>query len=100
MSSPKTETTANNNVEVIIYGKNNCPYCDHAKNFFNDQHIPYTYYNTSEDEDKLNEMLSKTKGRTFPQIFINGHEIGGFSNLKTLYEDNNEKYQEIINWWS
>jgi len=84
--------------EVIIYGKNNCPYCDHAKNFFKEQNIPYTYYNTSEDSEKLEEMRNKTNGRTFPQIIINGHVIGGYSDLMKLHDA--DKLNELLNWWS
>ena len=92
MSTPK--------VEVVIYGKNNCPYCDKAKKFFEHElNLPYIYYNTSEDPDKLDEMLNKTNGRTFPQIFINDQNIeGGYTGMIKLHESG--ELQKILDWWA
>ncbi len=87
------------NVEVIIYGKNNCPYCDHAKNFFTEQNIPFTYYNTSENTEKLDEMRKKVpEARTFPQIFIDGKNIeGGYTGMMKLHDSGELK--KMLDWW-
>ncbi|MSP53312.1 MAG: glutaredoxin 3 [Gammaproteobacteria bacterium] len=95
MSDAKNSSST---AEVVIYGKNNCPYCDHAKNFLTEQNIPFTYYNTSEDTGKLEEMRNKTNGRTFPQIFIDGKNIeGGYTGMMKLHESG--ELQKMLDWW-
>ncbi|NQY43860.1 MAG: glutaredoxin 3, partial [Legionellales bacterium] len=68
------------------YTKNNCPYCNWAKDFFNTKNISYQEINIEETPNLLTEMLEKSNGhRTFPQIFINEQHIGGYDDLMELH---------------
>lgn len=73
---------------IIIYGKTTCPYCDHAKAFFDQRKIAYTYLDVGSNADNYNAMQEATNGkaRTVPQIIINNHAIGGYDNLRALDE--------------
>ena len=71
---------------IIIYGKDNCPYCDAAIRFLDAQKLPYTYFEAKNDEVKRNEMLALGKSKTYPQIIINGTAIGGYDDLKQLHQ--------------
>lgn len=67
---------------IIIYTKNNCPFCDMAKNLINIKNLQYKEVNISNDQNKIDEMIKKAQGRrSVPQIFIDGEHIGGFDDL-------------------
>ncbi len=73
--------------KIEIYTKAFCPYCDHAKNFFDHRNLPFEEIRVDLDPEKLNEMLKRAEGRrTVPQIFINDVGIGGFSDMAALAE--------------
>jgi len=69
---------------IEIYGKDNCPYCDMAKNLCEQKGLDYEYKQLGTDFDR-DEMLSTFPGaRTFPQIILDGQKIGGYTELKEL----------------
>ena len=70
---------------VTIYTKDYCPYCDKAKNFFTESHIPFEEKDVNKWPELLTEMLAKAKGRkTVPQIFFGSELIGGWDDLHAL----------------
>lgn len=70
--------------KVIIYTKNNCPYCDWAKQLLDEKSVSYQEIRVDLDAEKLAEMMHLSGRRTVPQIFINDQAIGGFDDLSTL----------------
>jgi len=71
--------------KVIIYTKNNCPFCVWAKQILDSKKISYQEINIEHDPIKRNEMERLSGGhRTLPQIFINDQFIGGYDELSTL----------------
>ena len=69
---------------IEIYGKDNCPYCDMAKNLCEQKGLDFEYKQLGTDFDR-DEMLSTFPGaRTFPQIILDGQKIGGYTELKEL----------------
>ena len=71
---------------VEIYSKLNCIFCDKAK-------IRLQRYNPKIqmlDKDYNREDFFKKfpNARTFPQIIINGNNIGGYAELKRWLEKN------------
>ena len=79
---------------VIIFSKAQCPYCDRAKALLNQLAISYEEIRVDLDPTRLDEMRAKGKGRTFPQIIINGEGIGGFDDLYALSQSG--KLQELL----
>jgi glutaredoxin 3 len=69
---------------VVIYRTRFCPYCELAARFLRDKSIPFTEIDVSSDRAKRLWLLQATRRRTVPQIFINGHPIGGFVDLVDL----------------
>ena len=69
-------------MEVIIYSKDLCPYCDMAKNWFNTKRIAFVEHKIGHD-GFTKEMLIEAvpNARTVPQIFIDGNNIGGWDDL-------------------
>ncbi len=64
--------------EVVIYSTPTCPYCEAAKNFFNQNNIVYTDYNVQEDHEKAREMVELSGQMGVPVIVIDGEVIIGF----------------------
>jgi glutaredoxin 3 len=69
---------------IIIYTKENCPYCVHAKQLLDSKHATYTEVRVDLDDAKRDEMIQLSGRRTVPQIFINNQAIGGFDDLASL----------------
>lgn len=82
-------------MQIHIYSKPNCPYCNFAKDFFNKKNWPYEEFDIAQDAQKREEMLEKSNGRkTVPQIFINGHHVGGYDDMMAL--NNADKLEELL----
>jgi len=70
--------------KVIVYTKDNCPYCVLAKDLLTARHIAFEEIRIDLDESKRDEMIQLSNRRTVPQIFINDQSIGGFDDLASL----------------
>lgn len=70
--------------KVTIYSKTICPYCDRAKLLLKNKGVPYTEINMDGKEEELKALKDRTGLRTVPQIFIEDHLVGGFTDLQAL----------------
>lgn len=66
---------------VEIYTKENCPYCNRAKQLLNQMSIPF-------NEQKLDvhftrEILTERypNAKTYPVVVVDGFHIGGYTQL-------------------
>lgn len=68
--------------KVVIWSKNNCPYCEMAKKLLKQKGVEYEERNINAGvwtkEDLLN---SNPQARTMPQIFFDDECIGGYNDL-------------------
>lgn len=80
--------------EIKVYSRKICPYCDRAKDLLKKKGLEYTEIDLDQEPDKIKEMVSLSKRRTVPQIFINGHPIGGCDDLYDL--DAQGKLEEYL----
>jgi glutaredoxin 3 len=70
-----------------------CPYCFAAKNILTKLQISYKELKIDDDNfpcDKLEVADNLTDGfsvRTFPQIFIGRHHVGGYNELSAIFKD-------------
>ncbi|MWV40111.1 glutaredoxin 3 [Natrialba sp. INN-245] len=72
---------------VEIYTKENCPYCDKAKDLFDSKGIEYEEYNVTGDDDRFEEMVDRAEGRkTAPEVFVDDELIGGWDDTSALEE--------------
>lgn len=74
-----------------IYGKSNCPHCIHSKGYLEQAGLAYEYHDVVKEPRSLYEMLARVKPIigpktpvTVPQIWIDGHYVGGADELKQL----------------
>ena len=76
---------------VEIYTLDYCPYCQKAKFFLNEHNVNFKEISCDDNEDEMRKKLTHkynlTSLATFPQIIINGQNIGGYSDLIAKYEN-------------
>ena len=66
---------------IEIWSKPSCPYCVKAKNLCEQQGYEYSYKMLDEDFSR-EELFEEFPGaRTFPQIRVDGENIGGDDQL-------------------
>jgi glutaredoxin 3 len=61
-----------------------CPYCVAAKNFLKSRGAAWTEVRVDVDASQRALMWEKTRRSSVPQIFINGHHVGGYDDLVAL----------------
>ena len=69
-------------MKAIVWSKNDCPYCEQAKNLLKIKDIEYEERNINNGWTKEQLLESVPTARSVPQIFIDGKLIGGFTELK------------------
>ncbi len=67
---------------IKIYGKENCLFCDKAKQLCSNKEIDFRYYQLGQDYEIKELMELVPNARTVPQIFKDNILIGGFSELQ------------------
>jgi len=72
---------------IEIYGKPQCPFCDKAKSLCETRKFKYVYKQLGMDFDREQIMEMFPTARTFPQIVVNGQNVGGYDQF-TQYLDN------------
>jgi len=71
-------------MNVEIYSKDNCPYCDKAKKLLEMRKMEFTEYKLDKDFSR-DEILEWFPGvKTFPIITLDKKHIGGYNELYDL----------------
>jgi glutaredoxin 3 len=71
--------------EVVIYTKPGCPFCARAKALLESKAVVYQEFNVGDDPVKRADLVKISNGsKTVPQIFIDGHHVGGCDDLHAL----------------
>ena len=76
-------------MNIKIYSRSGCPYCDKIKTVLNQREIEYTSYELDEDFTRDEFYSEFGKSTTFPQVILDGNQLGGCSDaVKYLHENN------------
>ena len=71
--------------DIEIYTQPWCAYCARAKRLLDGKHVAYREIDAPHGSPARAEATSRSGGRTsVPQIFIDGHHIGGSDDLAAL----------------
>lgn len=77
-------------MSIVVHCLSVCKYCDQAKEFLNNLHLPFQvimYDKTADDyTEKKDKLVGQTNCFTFPQIFINNVFLGGYQDLISAHE--------------
>ncbi|WP_157018842.1 glutaredoxin 3 [Mesorhizobium xinjiangense] len=71
-------------VDVTIYTRMMCGYCNAAKRLLDEKGVKYTEHDASFSPELRDEMASRSGRATFPQIFVGDVHVGGCDELRTL----------------
>lgn len=69
-------------MDVVIYTKDNCPFCVRAKQFFAQRNINFAERKVG--VDIVSEDYRSKISKTVPAIFVDGNMIGGYDQLMLL----------------
>ena len=72
---------------IEIYGKTFCPYCDKAKALCEREGFEYSYKELDKDFTREEFFNIFPTARTFPQIKIDGNDIGGYTELEAWWKN-------------
>ena len=78
---------------ITVYSKNNCPFCQQAKNLLTRKGVQFEEINIDVDTDAKRFIMGEGH-RTVPQIYSDGKVLveGGFQGLK---DQTDEFYQTL-----
>lgn len=71
-------------VKIEIYTTALCPYCASAKALLDRKGVSYEETDVTFDPEKRKDVMKRSGRRTVPQIWINGHHVGGCDDLYAL----------------
>lgn len=71
---------------IVIYTKDNCPYCVQAKNLFTNKGQQYTEMKIGVDLTREDFMGLFPDVKTVPFIIIDGEKVGGYDKLIEYYD--------------
>jgi glutaredoxin 3 len=67
---------------AIVWGKENCPFCDQAKALLTQRGIAFEERKIGSGYTREQLLEAVPTARTVPQIFLDDQHIGGFTELK------------------
>lgn len=74
------------NMKIVIYTKEPCPYCVRAIQLLNEKKLSYEVVDLTDQPDEIDRIKKETGWKTVPIILIDGKVIGGYTDLKALDE--------------
>jgi ribonucleoside-diphosphate reductase beta chain len=87
VSPAKDDRKTGRKMEVLIYTKSNCPFCEKAKAWFTQHGLSYTQVVLDDEEQRLAFYQRISNGRevrSVPQIFIDDKHIGTYNDLMAI----------------
>jgi glutaredoxin 3 len=76
--------SGDNMKKVTLYTTDYCGYCRAAKHLLEQQIVPFTEIDVTNDSEKRQWLVNTTGQRTVPQIFLGDEPIGGYTELAEL----------------
>ena len=81
-ASPEVSNRKRCMKNVEIYGKPNCNFCRKAVGVCKSYAIDYKYYELDKDYE-LKDLWAKVRFATYPQIFVDGKPLGGYTEFSS-----------------
>ncbi|EIC21182.1 glutaredoxin 3 [Thiorhodovibrio frisius] len=74
-------------VKIEMYSTAFCPYCVRARRLLTKKGVEFEEIRIDQDPSQEAVMIQRSERLTVPQIFINGHHIGGYDDMAELDMD-------------
>ena len=68
--------------KVTVYTTEPCSYCARVKGLLKARGIEFSEVNLAKDPDGRAELARETGMMSFPQVLVDGHLIGGFTEVQ------------------
>ena len=76
--------------KILIYSCLICPYCISAKRLLENEKLEYSEIVVDNNNEERQKMIELSNGSTsVPQIFFDNFHVGGFDDLKKIYDMGN-----------
>lgn len=72
---------------IKIYSKDNCIYCEKAKDLLKQMNLEYTELKIGEHLTRERFFVENPNAKTVPQIWFDDKLIGGYDALLTQFSD-------------
>jgi glutaredoxin len=82
---------------IEIYSKENCVFCDKAKNLLRDRQIPFVEHKLDVDFSRDFLLERYAEARSFPVVVVDGFYIGGYENLVIQLNEEIKNTQKLLN---
>lgn len=80
-------------MKAVVWSKYHCPFCDQAKALLTQKGIKFEEKKIGDGYSKEDLLEAVPNARTVPQIFLDDKLIGGFTELKKLFDQwENQSY--------
>ena len=76
-------------MQVTIYSKEDCPYCEKIKTVFNLLNVDFIEYTLGDDFTRENYISEFGENSTFPRVVIDGKLTGGSSETIAYLKEQN-----------
>jgi glutaredoxin 3 len=84
-------------MKVTLYTKQNCAYCSQAKVLLASKNISYTELKLDSDFTRETLLEMFPSAATFPVVVVDGFNIGGFSQLQTMINEQTTSTAKLLN---
>lgn len=73
-------------MKVLIYTKDNCPFCTKVKALFTIKGVDWTECKVNEDITREEFISLFPEQKTLPLVFINDEKVGGYEETRTYFD--------------
>jgi len=75
--------------KLYVYSKQGCGFCDKLTEFLDKKSFPYEKFDLNSDYTTDQFLCQFGRGATFPQVCVEGRNIGGMKDtIRYLHEQN------------
>ena len=78
-----------NNMNFTVYSREGCPYCTKIIQVLQLAELKYVEYKLDRDFDRPSFYVQFGQGSTFPQVVLDGTNLGGCSETVQYLQENN-----------
>lgn len=79
-------------MNATIWSKDDCSFCEQAKALLTQKGIAFEECKIGDGYSREDLLAAVPTARTVPQIFLNDQLVGGFTELKRLFEQESQGY--------
>lgn len=84
-------------MNVTLYTKQDCFYCSQAKVLLASKNISFTELKLNDDFTRENLLEMYPSAQTFPVVVVDGFNIGGFTQLQTMINEQTTTTAKLLN---